>query len=255
MALLVLASAGFAQSTDSKPPADAWMKEPTPYLAWNNGISPELRAARNRFWDDASMSDIPLTQEGSLRVSGGSYDMTWDSSEISDRLPNRTIVTATFTNHRSVLSTSERSLYSEVTFRVDKVYEDNTGKEEPLAGRDITLIVYGGTVVLKDGKDFSVNAVMISPDGFIQPDRKYLLALSYDKDGDFFEYGDSWDMTDGTLRATSGRAEYFVQDGHSALNGIKVEQLDAVMAKQLHKDQPQNGASKGDGADASSPSR
>ncbi|HSY12032.1 MAG TPA: hypothetical protein VK976_07570 [Verrucomicrobiae bacterium] len=244
MALLVFASAGFAQSTGSKPPADAWMKEPTPYLAWNNGISPELRAARNRFWDDASMSDIPLTQEGSGRVSGGSYDMAWDSLEISDKVASRTIVTATFTNHRSVLSVSERALYSEVTFRVDKVYEDNTGKEESLAGRDITVIVYGGTVVLKDGKTFSVDAVMVPPDGFIQPDHKYLLVLGYHKDGDFFGYGDSWDVTSGTLRATSLRAEYFAQNGHSALNGIKVDQLDAVMTKQLLKDQPQNGASK-----------
>ncbi len=220
------------------------MKEPTPYLAWNNGISPELRAARNRFWDDASMSDIPLTQEGSGRVSGGSYDMAWDSLEISDKVASRTIVTATFTNHRSVLSVSERALYSEVTFRVDKVYEDNTGKEESLAGRDITVIVYGGTVVLKDGKTFSVDAVMVPPDGFIQPDHKYLLVLGYHKDGDFFGYGDSWDVTSGTLRATSLRAEYFAQNGHSALNGIKVDQLDAVMTKQLLKDQPQNGASK-----------
>jgi hypothetical protein len=104
--------------------------------------------------------------------------------------------------------------------------------------------VYGGTVVLKDGKTFSVDAVMVPPDGFIQPDHKYLLVLGYHKDGDFFGYGDSWDVTSGTLRATSLRAEYFAQNGHSALNGIKVDQLDAVMTKQLLKDQPQNGASK-----------
>lgn len=246
VAMLTYVSAVFAQAApgdSSKPTADAWMKEPTPYLAWNDGVAPELRAARDHFWDEASMSHGPLTQAGSGRVVGGSYDMTDDPSEISDLLTNRTIVTATFTEHRSVLSDSERSLYSEVTLHVDKVYEEKTGKHDSVAGSDITLIVYGGTVVLKDGKVFSVDAVMIPPDGFIQPGRKYLLALSYHKDGDFFGYGDSWDMTDGTLRPTSVRARDFPRSGHSALNGIRVDQLDAVMARELHKDQRQSNAS------------
>lgn len=246
LAFLAVAHAAHAQAkpeNGAKPAADAWMKEPTPYLAWNNDISPELRSARNRFWDKASMSDIPLTQPGSGRVVGGGYDMAWDSSEISDRLENRTIVSATFVDHRSVLTPSERSLYAEVTLRVDKVYEEKTGKGESIAGRDITLALYGGTVVLKDGQIFSIDAVMIPPDGFIQPGRKYLLVLNYDAAGDFFKYSDSWDMTDGTLRATSVRAQDFARSGHSALNGIKVDQLDAVMAKALQRDQPRNPAS------------
>jgi hypothetical protein len=243
-ALLTICIAALAQAkpdNSSTPAADAWMKEPTPYLAWNSGISPALRAARDRVWEAGSMSDMPLTQEGSGRVVGCDYDMTWETSELGNHLKHRVILTATFLDHRSVLSKSERSLYSEVTLRVDKVYEKKTGNEESIAGRDITMALYGGTVLLKDGRVFSIENTCARADLFIQPEHKYLFVPDYEKDGDFFHYAESWDLTDGTLRPSSPLTQFFGQSGHSALSGIKVEQLDSVMAKELGaKAQPQS---------------
>src|ERR1700678_2806022 len=54
-----------APSADTpKPAANAWMLTPTPYLEWNKGISPEIRAARDRYADvlqGASARKYPLT--------------------------------------------------------------------------------------------------------------------------------------------------------------------------------------------------
>jgi hypothetical protein len=220
----------------SKPAADAWMLTPTPYLEWNKDISASMRAERNRFWDEASMSPVPLTQNGSGRVTGGSYDLEGDPDEISNIFSHRVVLTATFTGHRSVLTPSERSLYTEMTLRVDEVFEDRSGSGHPTANRDITLIVYGGTVVLRDGQAFSIKNPMASPELFIQPDHKYLLVLGYQNDGDFYEYDDSWDITDGTARASSPRAMYFAQQGQSALDGLSVRQLGPALDKELHGD-------------------
>jgi hypothetical protein len=217
----------------SKPAADAWMLTPTPYLEWNKGISPSLRAVRNKFWDEAGMSDVPLTSPGSGRVTGGSYDLTSDPHEISD-FSDRAVLTATFTAHRSVLTPSERSLYSEVTLHVDEVFEDKTGSGHPAAHRDVTLIVYGGTVILHDGQNFSIKNPMSRPDLFIQPEHKYLLVLRYRSAGDFYELADSWDITDGMIRASSQRARYFAQKGNSSLDGLTVSQLSEAVSKMLY---------------------
>jgi hypothetical protein len=234
---LVMGYAGAtAQTTSkdaSKPAADEWMLTPTPYFAWNKNISPTLRAERNKFWDDSSISPIPLRQPGSGRVTGGSYDLAFDPYEIAT-VPNRVVLTATFMAHGSVLTPSELSLYSEVILRVDEVFEDRSGSGHPSANHDITLILDGGTVILRSGEAFYIKNAMARPNLFIQPGHKYLLVLGYHSTGDFYEYGDSWDITDGTVRASSPRAQFFAQEGHSSLNGLSVGQLSQAVNKELY---------------------
>jgi hypothetical protein len=133
-----------------------------------------------------------------------------------------------------VLTPSERSLYTEVTLRVDEVFEDRTASGHPTANRDITLIVYGGTVVLRDGQAFSIKNPMASPELFIQPDHKYLFVLDYESSGDFYDYADSWDITDGTARANSPRAMHFAREGHSAIDGLSGKQLGPTLDKLLY---------------------
>lgn len=232
-AFVLLTSAQTTSQDARKLAADAWMLTPTPYLDWNKDISSSLRAERDRFWDKASMSPVPLTQADSSRVVGGSIDLTADPFEIAHG-PNRAVLTATFTGHRSVLSASEYSLYSEVTMHVDKVFEDRTGSGHPIADHVITLVLYGGTVVLRNGQILSVDNPEANPEFFIQPGHRYLLVLEYHSEGDFYGYGDSWDMTNGKLRANSPRSLYFAQEGHSSLNGIDAQQLGPALAKVLY---------------------
>ena len=63
----------------------------------------------------------------------------------------------------------------------------------------------------------------------IQPEHQYLLILSYHRVGDFYEYRDSWDISDGTVRANSPltkyQAEHHAEQGYPSLEGLTVQQL------------------------------
>src|ERR1022692_274048 len=120
------ASSQAAPDNKSKPAANAWMLTPTPYLEWKKGVAPSVRAERDEFWDSLSTRDVPITSPSSVSPTAGGADFSIDDPEIPD-LPNRAIVTATFTNHLSVLSASEFSMYTEVMLRVDEVFEDRSG--------------------------------------------------------------------------------------------------------------------------------
>ena len=229
---LGVGASGEAPAADTpKPAANAWMLTPTPYLEWNKGVAPSVRAERDSFWDSSSFRSIPLTSPSSVSpaVGGG---LIWDGDpEIRDE-PNRAIATATFTSHRSVLSASERSMYTEVTLRVGEVFEDRTGSGGLVPGKDITLLLPGGTVFLRSGKTLSADIPPDEPP--LALDHKYLLVLSYDPKGDFYTLADDWDISDGVVRPNTDRTRYLAKKGRSSLSGINVQELGTVLNKELY---------------------
>lgn len=145
---------------------------------------------------------------------------------------DRVVLTGTFTTHRSVLSASEFSLYSEVTVHVDQVFEDQ-GASSAGPGGDVTIMLSGGTVTLASGRSLSYDT---EPAQFcLQPDHKYLLVLSYHREGDFFLDRDDWDISDGTVRPNTGAGEYRAKHGLSSLNGLTVQQLGPALDKLLRQ--------------------
>ena len=63
--ILVAGGSAISQSTSkdsSKPAPNAWMLIPTPYLDWNKGIAPSVRAERDKDADEgAAGQELPLT--------------------------------------------------------------------------------------------------------------------------------------------------------------------------------------------------
>ena len=221
-------------SSTAKPAANAWMLTPTPYLAWNLGVPASVRAQRDRFFDETSVQRVPLTAPGSdpgTVASGETFVGT--EPEISD-VPNRVILTGKFTNHRSVLSASEFSLYTEITVHVDEVFEDRSGSGRPSAGEDIALLISGGAVTLRSGRSLSYNVAPVEL--FLEPDHRYLFVLSYHSDGEFYRYSEDWDLTDGTVRPNTSRTQYLARHGHSALSGVSVQQLGPALSRLLYRD-------------------
>jgi hypothetical protein len=213
----------------AKPAANAWMLTPTPYLEWNNNIATSVRAARDRYIDRGAVGQkYPLTSPHADPLGPG----IGDGIPKSDIRPvaNRVILTGTFTNHRSVLSASEFSLYTEVTMRVDNVFEDQSNSGA-IPYEEITILVGGGTVFLKDGRILSYGT---QPVPFsLQPDHKYLLMLSYYREGDFYLVADDWDISDGIVLPNTRPGEYRAQHGLSALSGLTMEQLGPALQKLL----------------------
>jgi len=166
-----------------------------------------------------------------MAVNSGDDDYAM-APEIKE-VQNRVILTGAFTGHRSVLSASEFSLYTEVTLRVDEVFDDQSSSGHPFRNRDITLLLSGGTVTLRSGRILSHNTPPRRL--FLEPDHKYLLVLSYHSDGDFYQYLDDWDISDGTVRANTYRTEYAARSGRSHLSGLTVEQLGPALDTLLHQ--------------------
>lgn len=230
-ALATTASSQAAPDNQSKPAPNAWMLTPTPYLAWNKGVSPSLRAERDEAFDSLTSRDVPITSPSSVSPAIGGADFTTQGPEIPD-LPNRAIATATFTKHRSVLSASEFSMYTEVTLRVDEVFEDRTGSGGLVKGREITLLLPGGTVMLRSGQELTADIPPDEPQ--LVPGHRYLLVMSYEPKGDFYDGTADWDISDGVVRPITDFTRALAKEGRSALSGVSAQQIGAVLDKELY---------------------
>jgi hypothetical protein len=247
VALLIgMAAAQTGSANNSKPAANAWMLIPTPYLERNRGISSEIRAERDQYMDQItppvfalplteSARRLPLTSPGKHEyVTPSGCDGAASGREIQDR-PGRAVATATFTGHSSVLSATEYSLYSEITLRVGQVFEDRSGSQHLSPGQEITVVVTGGTVRLPSGRTVTYET---SPrEWSLQPDHSYLLVLSYYKEGDFWFYFETWDVSDGSLRPADCRTDYWARSGRSSLTGLTVQQLGPALGRILYPNQ------------------
>ncbi len=232
-ALLMGAAAAQTGSTNnSKPAANSWMLTPTPYLEWNKDISPAVRTQRDHFWDKSAPQRLPLSAPypDAMAVNTGE-DGGGTKPEIRD-FPNRVILTGTFEKHRSVLSASEFSLYTEATVRVGEVFDDQSGSGHPIANQDITLLISGGTVALRSGRILTHNTDPREP--FLEPGHKYLFVLVYYGEGDFYQFCDDWDISDGTVRANTPRTQYLARAGRSSLDGLPIQQLGPTLDKLLY---------------------
>ena len=144
-------------------------------------------------------------------------------------VPDRAVLTGKFTEHHSVLSASEYSLYSEVTIHVDQVFDDRTGRGTLAPGQDITILFDGGTVILPGGRVLSHHTEPV--DFCLEPEHKYLLVLSYQREGDFYILESDWDITDGIVRPNTYRTQSLAKRGLSLLNGLKAEELGPSVRK------------------------
>src|SRR4051812_17300709 len=93
--VLTVTGLGSAQLAPKAPPskdppaANAWMRVPTPSTARNaDGLSASFRTERDKFWDDAIGSPVPLVKN-ELGTGTSEADEGSDSPEIP-HVPNRT---------------------------------------------------------------------------------------------------------------------------------------------------------------------
>jgi hypothetical protein len=228
-ALSLISSAQMAPDDASTPAPNAWMLTPTPYLEWNKDVSPSVRKERDRYLDQGAVGQrYPLTSPHADPLGPG-IGCGMSKTEIPPAI-NRVILTGTFTKHRSVLSASEFSLYSEITVHVDEVFEDQSGSGAA-PGEDLTILVSGGTVTLASGRvlTYGTQPIRFS----LQPDHRYLLTLSHYGAGSFYLVEDDWDTSDGFLRFNTRPDEYRAQHGLSSLSGLKIEELGPALATLL----------------------
>jgi hypothetical protein len=124
------------------------MTNPVPWSPATDPVPSPIRQTRDRYFDQLIGDRKPLTPEnvkGTVISEGVPLP---NQSEIPE-LPNRALVIATFISYQPVLSKSGKVIYTEATFSVNNMFEDNSGHAIP--GSNLVLIIPGGTVVTTNG--------------------------------------------------------------------------------------------------------
>ena len=201
-------------------PANEWMTVPVPWLPANDPTPAATRQQRDQYFDALIGLPSPLTPVTAKGTgfSDGAY--LGRQPEIPD-IPNRTIVVATFSAYRSVLSKSGRAVYTEVQFSTTNVFQDASVNLH--AGDSLDLVIPGGTVQIQTG---AVLSFLTQPRQYsVQPGKTYLLIISFHSNGGFYMLGKSWDLSTGTVQPN------FVAGTQisSTLLGLTVQQLVAKL--------------------------
>ncbi len=202
------------------------MTNPVPWSPATDPVPSPIRQTRDRYFDQLIGDRKPLTPEnvkGTVISEGVPLP---NQSEIPE-LPNRALVIATFISYQPVLSKSGKMIYTEATFSVNNMFEDNSGHAIP--GSNLVLIIPGGTVVTTNGV---VLSFLTQPRRFsVSLGRTYLLAMSYHAGGVFFILGKDWDVTEGVVKANFSTS----RKAPASLIGLTLPQLVAKLDAQFGK--------------------
>jgi hypothetical protein len=119
----VLASSAFAQSSSPAVAANAWIRTPAPSRPASGSVAQSIRLSRDQYFDTLFGAPSPLTATTASwahiaqEISGPDISNTPEIPPI----PDRVILTGTFAAYQSILTQSQRSIYTEVSFSVDRV--------------------------------------------------------------------------------------------------------------------------------------
>lgn len=214
LVLLVAPSLGYGA-------ANSWIKTPTPDSSPDN-VPPPIRSARSEFFDKGIGAASQLTPDSAAAVhlsEGSHFNVTGETPpEIPDAAA-RAVLTGTFIGYRSVLTSSRRSIYTEVNITVSHVFE---APERLAEGSTITLALPGGTVGTTNG----TISYLTDPKAYsIEPNKRYLFVLSYHPKGDFYSLIATWNLSTGVVKPNSGAEQARAEAGESLLVGLTEDQL------------------------------
>ena len=228
--LLALSLSAISQSSSSPPSKTS---NSSPHCSAEKELVPvPLRAQRDLFWNAA------IQWNGAIYDGNGAIDWlygpTGDMGEPTGHdidltadpfaVPGAVILTATVGGYRTVSSALKP--YVEATLCVGRVFGDWSGAAHPSSEQHITILTKGDWA-----SDFRTPPDPDRLELTLQPERTYLLILTYHGFGDFYELGDSWDVSDGTVRANSPETKYQAELGVSPLEGLTVQQVGAALKR------------------------
>jgi hypothetical protein len=124
---------------------------------------------------------------------GTSSDMVIShTDEILPDGPNQVVLMGEFRDFDVVLTSSRRSIYTEMHIFVERVLRDTTPVR---AGQTITVFSRGGLIIANDGQVLRDNIIPLS--FVIQPRHRYVMFLRYYSEGDFYSLQKTIELRDG----------------------------------------------------------
>jgi hypothetical protein len=220
--LLVLSSAALPQSSLKKSQSATSTASPHCSVA-NETVPASTRAQRDQFWNEGL--EWLIEPSGHISDPGvGSIDLERNPLDV----PGAVIVAATVGGYRTFSSALKP--YVEATVCVDRVFGDWSRVAHPSTRQHITILAKGDWA-----SDLSAPQDPYRLEVTLRPGRTYLVILTYHRIGDFYESYDSWDITDGIVRANTPVTKYQAEKGKSPLEGLTVQQLGPALSRLLSR--------------------
>lgn len=212
------------ESREFQTAANKWMTVPIDVRTQPDPVSRDDRQGRDAYWDTRIGASAPLSDPNAKGRPMPIGDAVVSAPEIGD-LGDGVLVIGKFETYRTVLSASQRSVYSEIGLRIQHVF----GHPNPpiQQGQLIDVVRPGGTIIAPWGTTLSYG---IHPEQMgLQPLHTYLIRLGYNTSGRFYSGGyrtsELWDLTDGTVKPGNSLQKARADNGMSQINGLSVDAL------------------------------
>jgi hypothetical protein len=156
-----------------------------------------------------------------------------DAAPIFEEIPaskQTTVAVVQFADYVTIRSAGRKSIYTEVRMNVERVLQDPSGTVG--AGNSLTVIFGGGTLRLPSGKILREYTRQGAETG-IQPGRRYLAFLNYDKNGDYFGCEKTWGLSGGVAVATYPLDLQKMTNGTSRFAGMPEDNFIAAVTDVL----------------------
>ena len=207
--------------------ANEWRTKPVELSAQVDTASGDIRLARDRYWDES------IGSEGSLLDPTTATRIFPNLSTEGDFLlslhpefpadPNLVWVIGHFDAYHSYFSASEKSIYTEMNFKVQQVFGQAVAMSWVKSGTTIDLGSPGGTVVTPNRVvlSYALGPRRLS----LVPGGTYLLQLDFHHKEQFFSVRNQWDLSVGRAVPLTGLEEARQSSGSSILSGMAIDDI------------------------------
>src|SRR5205085_5026219 len=206
--------------------ANAWMLVPVDLHNQHDDVADANRRARDAYWDNVIGSRVPLSEPGARLRDLPAADMLFQFPvEIPNPFDGYVLVIGRVGGYKTLLSSTERSVYTELEFRVETILG---GPDIPLLRKDQVISIgrAGGTIIAPWGR---LESYVRTPEKYdFSPGRTYFIAAGYHANGDFYTMHGiqrRWDLTDGTVVPDSPIEVARAQRGLAQLAGLSRQEL------------------------------
>ena len=209
--------------------SNLWRTKPVDISSQVDTALADIRALRDAFWDSGIGSEGSLLDPATRstyfpNLSGdGDYRLSLQPEFPND--PSLVWVIGRFENYHSYLSGTEKSIYTEIDFKVEEAIGAAGPGLKP--GAIITLESAGGTVKTKNGVVLSY-AIAPRQDALV-PNGVYLLQVTYYPKEEFFLVDRQWDVSSGKAVPLTALERAREQTGQSLLAGMSTPEISRIL--------------------------
>lgn len=213
-----------------------WMLTPVDVRTQEDTATPAERQGRDKYWDSLIGASAPLSQPDARALGPWMVDSAGPSPEFANLRVGAWVI-GKFEGYRTYLSSSQRSVYTEIDLRIEHVF-GHPGAPGLSEGAVIAVDRLGGTILAPWG---SIISYYVQPEEYdFQPNHRYLIVLHYRPEGNFliaslFTSAKSWDLTDGTVKPGNDLEARRARRGESEINGMKVSDLIHLLDKKFEE--------------------